>query len=138
MGNTDAVSDYNIVANTHVPVFEVKTNDSHLADNFITADCKPEMAGSAVTAYTPVSKAFIFDNVHTYNSAEDYVGIAVNSASAGGKVNVQYSGLIYLELLKTGGFAAGTNIGYNGSTWVEDNTHPIVRALSTLVGEILG
>jgi hypothetical protein len=53
-------------------------------------------------------------------------------------VNVQYSGLVYLELLKTGGFAAGTNIGYNGSAWVEDNTHPIVRALSSFVGEILG
>lgn len=136
-GNVDAVCDYQLFVNNDIPVFEYNTNDSHLLDNYITGDCKPECAGSSVVGYKPVSKSDIFGLAHTYNSADAVVGIALNSASTGNKVVVQYTGLVYLDHLKSGGFAAGTNIGYNGSAWVEDNTHPIVKAVTQHVGQII-
>ena len=137
MGNTNAVCDYDILINNDLPVFEYSNNDSQLNDNYITGNCKPECAGTSVVGYKPVSKSDIFGLAHTYNNADPVVGIAINSASAGKKVNVQYSGLVYLDLLKSGGFTAGSNIGYNGSAWVEDNTHPIVKALTQHVGRII-
>ena len=136
-GNVNAVCDYQLFVNNAIPVFEYNTNDSHLLDNYITGDCKPECAGSSVVGYKPISKSDIFGLAHTYNNSEPVVGIALNSASAGNKVVVQYSGLVYLDLLKTGGFASGTNIGYNGSAWVEDNAHPIVKALTQHIGQIV-
>ena len=137
MGNEDAVIDYDLMVNTKVPVIEAKTNNAHLADNYITANCKTEFSSVNIAAYTPVSKEFVLENVHAYNSSDSIVGIAINSAQSGTKVNVQYSGLVFLELLKTGGFASGTNIGYNGTEWVEDNVHPIVKALNSVVGVIM-
>jgi hypothetical protein len=132
--NSDAVIDYDVKADNELFIIESTTNNAHLNDNFCTSGCLESVcAGTAITAYAPVSKNRLYW-VHGYNNAEAVHGIALNSCAQNEICVVQMSGYVALPLLTSKTFSDGAYVGYANGEWVEDAEHPIIRVVGGNVG----
>lgn len=117
-------------------VVEGAINNAYLLDNWINRDCVAAAASAALTGYKPCS-IDIDGFAKAYNASEYKHGIALFSCASGDAVTVQKSGLVYLARLGVSGFSAGAKVGWNGSAWVEDNSHPILIVIDSNVGKLI-
>ena len=127
-GDANAHCGYYITADCDLLMYEPTTNDSNLDDNYKDINCLCDIASSAITAYTPVSKNSLMQ-VRPYNSSDSVHGIALHSASAGSPLVYKTSGLMVLANITDTTFTVGKKIGWNGTAWVEDNANPILEVI---------
>lgn len=138
MGNTSAKNDYDVtIGQPNTIVFEADVNSTRDVDNYRTADCITSTCQTAaITAYTPVSSKRRYW-IHAYDATDTIRGIALNSADVGGIVRVQIRGYIPLTVLTDATFPEGTLLGWNGSAYVEDTTHPLLRVVGGNLAQIV-
>lgn len=138
MGNANAVNDYDIsIGQSNTLVFEGAANSSRNNDSYRSNDCITSICqDSSVAAYTPVSSNRWYW-IHAYNAAETIKGIALNAATTNGVVRVQVKGYIPLTLLTADTFTEGTLLGWNGTAYVEDTTHPLLKVIGGNVAQIV-
>lgn len=135
-GTEDAHNGYYLSSDGDLVVLEPTTNNVHLDDNYIDSHCQKLIASETITAYHPVSKNSL-TGVRNYVNTDTEIGIALNSASSGGVCCAKFGGHMLLSMLTSSSFAVGKNLGWNGTAWVEDNTHPIVKVVYGGIVEIL-
>ena len=138
MGNANAVNDYDIsIGQSNTLVYEGAANSSRNNDSYRSNDCITSICqDSSVAAYTPVSSMRWYW-IHAYNAAETIKGIALNAATTNGVVRVQVKGYIPLPLLTADTFTEGTLLGWNGTAYVEDTTHPLLKVIGGNVAQII-
>lgn len=117
-------------------VLEGNLNNAHLLDNWINGNCVAACAGAAVTGYKPVT-VDPDGYAGAYSSSGYRHGIALFSCSSGDDVIVQVKGLVALARLGVSGFSAGATVGWNGSAWAADSTHPILKVIDANMGDII-
>ena len=139
MGNTSAKNDYDVtIGQPNTVVYEADVNGTRADDNYRSVDCITSICQTAaVTAYTPVSSKRWYW-IHAYDATDTIRGIALNSADVGGVVRVQVRGYIPLAVLTDATFTEGALLGWNGSAYVEDTTHPLLRVVGGNLAQIIG
>ena len=137
-GNANAECDYDVtIGQSNVIVIESDVNGTRADDNYRSDDCITSICQTAaITAYTPVSSKRWYW-IHAYNAAETIRGIALNSADVNGVVRVQVKGYIPLNILTASTFTEGTLLGWNGTAYVEDTTHPLLKVIGGNIAQII-
>ena len=137
-GNANAVCSYDVtIGQSNIVTIESDVNGTRASDNYRSDDCITSICQTAaITAYTPVSSKRWYW-IHAYNSAETIRGIALNSADVNGVVRVQVKGYIPLNVLTSTEFTEGTLLGWNGTAYVEDNTHPLLKVIGGNIAQIV-
>lgn len=138
-GNANAVIDYEVsITQSNTIVYEADTNGSRANKNWKSDDCLLKICQTApVTAYTPVSTKRLYW-VHGYNENDTIRGIALNNAAVNEPVIFQTKGYIPLNILTATEFAEGTLLGWTGTAYVEDNTHPLLKVIGGNIAQIIG
>lgn len=137
-GNANAVCSYDVtIGQSNIITIESDVNGTRAADNYRSDDCITSICQTAaITAYKPVSSKRWYW-IHAYNATETIRGIALNSADVNGVVRVQVKGYIPLNILTASTFTEGTLLGWNGSAYVEDTTHPLLKVVGGNIAQII-
>ena len=136
LGDPNNKNGYYVSSDGDLVMVESTVNNAHLEDNYMDAYCQKRIASASITGYTPVSLDGM-TGVKQYSSTDEKHGIALNSVTSGGVCCVKAGGHMPLSMLTSSTFAVGTNLGWSGSAWVEDNTNPIVKVVYSGIVEIL-
>ena len=142
MGNTHAICDYDVVIDNDLPIIEYKANDSHLLDNYKTANIQVGFCtqSGGITAYKPVTVSMRY-GVKNYDASltgEEYeVGVSTCSAGNLEGISYQNKGIIYLPLITSATFSSGQEIGYENNAWSASASRKIIKVINQYLGRII-
>ena len=133
--------DYDVMFDNEPLVIVDTANNTDKDKHYSTGSCVELKFTSATNKGTPVMYPTSFLNLENGEvfdgSTKKFVGVLLHDVGADGFGVVQRSGYLYQPVILGTTFAAGKLIGWNGTAWVEDNSNPILVALTEKIAKLI-